>query len=1433
MITFITPEVSGRRATVSLTIFQRNINGFIRAAGLTFLLLAILTPGAGGITVDGDFSPGEWNPVLEKRAGNQDQPWSPNNDLINLYLSWDGDSVYAGVEGFSSTNNVLFIYLDSSSRTTGTEQNDYYPGFNTRSKGWDPDFLYAVCEMEEGIGADVREISPAGSTATLPGAHHAVREGYHNSNGTGGWEISIPWSEIGFQTGGWIKVAAGLGWATDKHDPEEPLGGGSGDELGEDMDNQRLTLDNPVQVNYDTDGDGQPDEIAGGADSVMVRFELSYPGASSVNLAGDFNLWCNPVNSCIDTSIDPMSEPEGDSTWVIEKKLSQDYHEYKFVVNACQWLSDPLNSDTNPDNNNNSVIVVTDPMVYYLQPRDGSSTLSRCPRISASIAHSGSSTLDLDELKIYLDGRVVARGPSCYDAGSSMASYLVADSLEEGTHRARVTAKTVSGAFGADSSLFYVDVDSIPPVIAHDPEAAVPANSRVTIDALITDDESIHRALLFYRYQGGDGFTQTGFGLGLEDQWYAIIPASFITAGSVVEYYIQATDGINTVVSPESGVYSFEVSADQVEPVVSEHFASPAVISPDGDNQDDLSRISFRLSEPASVDLNILSAGGDTISTILENYPVEEGYSTALWEGEGSPGVTVPDGHYHYRIVARDQGGNISEAAEGEVEVDYSAPEGTLKVILLFHANQTVNYQGDTANDVCFNGLLDVLRQHSGSRFMLHFSGTLLNDLQWYNFRHSPSTVEMLIDGAGDGQFEIVGSTYAQNIPYSTHMWDNRVQIENQRTVMERALGVNPVSFWNAERCWKQQLAPLIADNGYQATWVESHILFDSGTTVPEHSVRRTELGGSEVIIFNDDGELAGNINYAIDSGNTSGLVDYLTCLHSEDTYRDFAICYCEDAEATGLWDYEAGQNPRDDWDNLDHMLDVLESLPWVELTTFSHYLQSRHPTEMLAPIVDGQANWMVGPSQSAGYDDWFDYNENSPLLDFYRDFFDSKRERVRGVQQNVSSRGASGRLLEHALRNFAAHQFEFGCIGCGDFYCQDYHKMETVEASCLAAGYAHNPVSSATIMERDCNGDSIPDMLMLTSEDMFVFSSTGGRLLYWFDLSRGDQIAGNEIFMRGYYYRGWREHYQGGGYNDDYHYMEDIVWDADPEYPAAQPYHREYGIRKKCLNEMISIGGAPLDDFLNGEYTVETDQDTLKFTLTSSGITLEKRFYPQSGGLRVEYRLTNNEGYSRNLTHVTENSFCPSLIEVMDYGRESLKYFGGEDTSYTVLPSTEGVVNVVTNMRVGYDFTIPPDHLEGESNVFALELNPRYQLQLNPGERVDYGFILTAEVVTDSGGSYPPSSYPFQLYQNFPNPFNPSTRIEYSVGRKGRVAVGVYDIRGRLVRELVDKNVDPGEHTVVWDGLNESSRPVSSGVYFCRMESRGRSASIKLIVIR
>ena len=65
------------------------------------------------------------------------------------------------------------------------------------------------------------------------------------------------------------------------------------------------------------------------------------------------------------------------------------------------------------------------------------------------------------------------------------------------------------------------------------------------------------------------------------------------------------------------------------------------------------------------------------------------------------------------------------------------------------------------------------------------------------------------------------------------------------------------------------------------------------------------------------------------------------------------------------------------------------------------------------------------------------------------------------------------------------------------------------------------------------------------------------------------------------------------------------------------------------------------------------------------------------------------------------------------------------------------------------------------------------------------------------------------------PNPLNPKTELSFTTSRAGRVRVAIYDMHGRLVKTLLDEDRADGEQRLTWDGSNERSQKVSSGVYY------------------
>ena len=91
-----------------------------------------------------------------------------------------------------------------------------------------------------------------------------------------------------------------------------------------------------------------------------------------------------------------------------------------------------------------------------------------------------------------------------------------------------------------------------------------------------------------------------------------------------------------------------------------------------------------------------------------------------------------------------------------------------------------------------------------------------------------------------------------------------------------------------------------------------------------------------------------------------------------------------------------------------------------------------------------------------------------------------------------------------------------------------------------------------------------------------------------------------------------------------------------------------------------------------------------------------------------------------------------------------------------------------------------------------------------------------------------------FKLYQNHPNPFNPTTTISYEMPRAEYVTVRIYDSAGRLVRTLVENKLMPaGAHEVVWDATDDAGLSLPSGMYLCHVKMGSLSLTRNMTLVR
>jgi hypothetical protein len=119
----------------------------------------------------------------------------------------------------------------------------------------------------------------------------------------------------------------------------------------------------------------------------------------------------------------------------------------------------------------------------------------------------------------------------------------------------------------------------------------------------------------------------------------------------------------------------------------------------------------------------------------------------------------------------------------------------------------------------------------------------------------------------------------------------------------------------------------------------------------------------------------------------------------------------------------------------------------------------------------------------------------------------------------------------------------------------------------------------------------------------------------------------------------------------------------------------------------------------------------------------------------------------------------------------------------------------------------------------------------VEPGQTLALNIPLNPASATDPGSGVVPR--PVLELGNFPNPFNPKTKIWYNLPKPGPATVAIYNLRGQVVRTLVDERQEAGQHQVLWNGTDDNGRTVSSGVYLYRLDAGGKHKTEKFLLLK
>ncbi|MDP8203404.1 MAG: T9SS type A sorting domain-containing protein [Candidatus Tenebribacter mawsonii] len=251
-----------------------------------------------------------------------------------------------------------------------------------------------------------------------------------------------------------------------------------------------------------------------------------------------------------------------------------------------------------------------------------------------------------------------------------------------------------------------------------------------------------------------------------------------------------------------------------------------------------------------------------------------------------------------------------------------------------------------------------------------------------------------------------------------------------------------------------------------------------------------------------------------------------------------------------------------------------------------------------------------------------------------------------------------------------------------------------------------------------------------------------------------------------------------------------------------------------------IELYSGRLPTLSYGDMVVVKCNTTINNFQWESGITVDKTVFA-----KPEY-----------FTYEEQSDYTPLYIELdsSNMPQEIGAFVNGECIGATVVEDTLTQINAYTT-------SVPPGDIElelyydnrSENKIISsyncvTSTNPGLVMkQLTTKDKDDAWFINLRE-----GSDIIPEIIEFSA-SNYPNPFNPTTTISYSLPLEGRVSLNIYNVKGQLVRQLIDGSQSEGYYEVVWNGKDNNKKNVSSGIYFYKLSTKDETIMKKMLMLK
>ncbi len=282
-------------------------------------------------------------------------------------------------------------------------------------------------------------------------------------------------------------------------------------------------------------------------------------------------------------------------------------------------------------------------------------------------------------------------------------------------------------------------------------------------------------------------------------------------------------------------------------------------------------------------------------------------------------------------------------------------------------------------------------------------------------------------------------------------------------------------------------------------------------------------------------------------------------------------------------------------------------------------------------------------------------------------------------------------------------------------------------------------------------------------------------------------------------------------------------------------PYRASTGLLQIPTSTTVSIAPANGDIIANFPFTLESDGN---YVVTAAGIVGNSTvpFGLIASGLEIMAVDSNHFGLK--VFHGVTDAPAVDIYANGGLLVENLSY--SEYAGYLQVPVGDYTIDVTAHgsEESVASFAAPLSGFGGGTGIvyasgfLASASDSAFSLILTTpsGYSVQLPSASTALSTIDEVDINPLA---FSLNQNYPNPFNPSTTISFDVYEASRVSLSVYDLNGRLVKNLMSGNLGAGTYNINWNGKNTNGLSVAGGVYFYSITSGENSIIKKMSLIK